>query len=207
MNRNRLIVTLVIGVLSSSVILCACAKKQVMTGALKEKVAEERVLEEKPVEIEKPIEEKGIAAERVIEEKPSVVAKKKAVVPFFNEETAYRERIAAQVEAESIYFDFNRTFIRPGYRPVLEKKAQFLKENPEYHLRIEGNCDERGNNEYNLALGKRRADNAKGYLLSLGISNDRIETISYGEERPLAVGHNKDAWAQNRRNDFVLMKK
>ncbi|MBW2076736.1 MAG: peptidoglycan-associated lipoprotein Pal [Deltaproteobacteria bacterium] len=115
--------------------------------------------------------------------------------------------MAAQVEAEAIYFDFDRSFIRPEYRPVLAKKAEFLREFPEYNLRIEGNCDERGTNEYNLALGDRRSDSARNYLISLGISPDRIETISYGEERPLAVGHNEASWSQNRRDDFVLMKK
>jgi peptidoglycan-associated lipoprotein len=115
--------------------------------------------------------------------------------------------MAAQVEAESVYFDFDRSFVRPEYRAVLAKKVEFLREFPEYNLRIEGNCDERGTNEYNLALGDRRADSAKSYLISLGISPERIETISYGEERPLAVGHNEGSWSQNRRDDFVLMKK
>jgi peptidoglycan-associated lipoprotein len=90
---------------------------------------------------------------------------------------------------------------------VLREKAGFLKDNPNVRTRIEGNCDERGTNEYNLALGERRAESAKNFLLSLGISPDRIETISYGEERPLAAGHNEDSWAQNRRDDFVIMKK
>jgi len=85
-----------------------------------------------------------------------------------------------------------------------EEKKEFKKAE---EARVEGNCDERGTNEYNLALGERRAENAKNFLLSLGISPDRIETISYGEERPLAAGHNEDSWAQNRRDDFVIMKK
>ncbi|RLB29389.1 MAG: peptidoglycan-associated lipoprotein Pal, partial [Deltaproteobacteria bacterium] len=143
--------------------------------------------------------------EKVVMEKPAV--EEKAAAPAFDEEAAYRERMAAQVEAEAIYFDFDRSFIRPEYRPVLAKKAEFLREFPEYNLRIEGNCDERGTNEYNLALGDRRSDSARNYLISLGISPDRIETISYGEERPLAVGHNEASWSQNRRDDFVLMKK
>jgi peptidoglycan-associated lipoprotein len=206
MKRNLLIITMLVFVLSSSFMLYACAKKQVVTETLEEEVAEEKEPAEKPIEIEKATEEKEIATGSIIEEKPAVVAKKKDTVFIFDEETAYRERMTAQVEAESIYFDFNRSFIRPEYRPVLEKKAMFLKENPEYHIRIEGNCDERGTNEYNLALGKRRADSAKDYLVSLGIPHDRIATISYGEERPLAVGHHEAAWAQNRRNDFVLMK-
>jgi peptidoglycan-associated lipoprotein len=73
-------------------------------------------------------------------------------------------------------------------------------------VRIEGNCDERGTNEYNLALGERRANSAKNFLVSLGVAADRIEIISFGEERPRALGHNEDSWSQNRRDDFVLIR-
>ncbi len=72
-------------------------------------------------------------------------------------------------------------------------------------IRIEGNCDERGTNEYNLALGERRANSANKFLVSLGVSPDQIEIVSYGEERPLALGHSKGAWAQNRRDDFEII--
>ena len=81
-----------------------------------------------------------------------------------------------------------------------------MKDYPEINARIEGNCDARGTNEYNLALGERRADSAKNFLVSLGIAADRIEIISYGEERPRALGHNEDSWSQNRRGDFVLIR-
>jgi len=175
-------------------------------------VVEEKVIEEEAVVVEKPVvEEKVIEEEAVVEERPLVeekpVVEEKAEVAEFDEEAAWRERMAARVEAESIYFDFDRSFIKPEYRPILDTKAEFLKDNPEYSLRIEGNCDERGTNEYNLALGERRADSVKNYLVSLGVSPDNIETISYGEERPLAVGHNEDSWAQNRRDDFVIIEK
>jgi peptidoglycan-associated lipoprotein len=173
--------------------------------AKKAEPVEEKAVEEKPVVEEKAVEERPVVEEKAVEERP--VAEEKAAAPEFDEEAAYRERMAAQVEAESIYFDFDRSFIRPEYRPVLAKKAEFLKEFQEYNLRIEGNCDERGTNEYNLALGDRRSDSAMNYLISLGISPDRIETISYGEERPLSVGHNEASWSQNRRDDFLLMKK
>ena len=183
------------------------AKEEVKIERLKELEEAKRAeaVEEKPAVEEKAVEEKPRVEEKVVMEKPAV--EEKAAAPAFDEEAAYRERMAAQVEAEAIYFDFDRSFIRPEYRPVLAKKAEFLREFPEYNLRIEGNCDERGTNEYNLALGDRRSDSARNYLISLGISPDRIETISYGEERPLAVGHNEASWSQNRRDDFVLMKK
>ena len=116
------------------------------------------------------------------------------------------ERRAAKFEAESTYFDFDKSFIKLEYRPTLHEKAAFLKDYPEMRARIEGNCDERGTNEYNLALGERRANSAKNFLVSLGIAADRIEIISYGEERPRALGHNEAAWSQNRRDDFVLIR-
>jgi len=122
------------------------------------------------------------------------------------EEVAWMERRAARFEAESLYFDFDKSFIKLEYRPILQEKAAFLKDYPDFGVRIEGNCDERGTNEYNLALGERRANSAKNFLISLGIAADRIETISYGEERPRALGHDEAAWGQNRRDDFVLIR-
>jgi peptidoglycan-associated lipoprotein len=174
-----------------------------------EAVEEKVVVEEKAVEEKTAVEEKVVVEEKAVEERAveEKAPEEKAAAPGLDEEAAYRERMAAQVEAESVYFDFDRSFIRPEYRPVLAKKVEFLKEFSGYNLRVEGNCDERGTNEYNLALGDRRSDSAKNYLISLGISPDRIETISYGEERPLAVGHNEASWSQNRRDDFVLIKK
>lgn len=105
-----------------------------------------------------------------------------------------------------IYFDFDKSNIRQDQRDRLEKNADYLKQNKAVRVRIEGNCDERGTNEYNMALGERRAINAKKYLINLGIHSDRLHTISYGEEKPLLYGHDELSWAQNRRDDFVLVK-
>jgi peptidoglycan-associated lipoprotein len=109
-------------------------------------------------------------------------------------------------EAEPIYFDFNNSDLRPQYRPLLEKKAAWLKTHPEYSLKIEGHCDERGTEEYNLALGERRARVVMSYLVSLGVPSGRVSTVSYGEERPNASGHDEKAWAKNRRAEFRLSK-
>jgi peptidoglycan-associated lipoprotein len=103
-----------------------------------------------------------------------------------------------------IYFDFDKSNIRDDQRSRIEKNAAYLKENPAVKVRIEGNCDERGTDEYNMALGERRALSAKKYLVNLGINTDRIHTLSYGEEKPLLHGHDEYSWAQNRRDDFVL---
>ncbi len=104
-----------------------------------------------------------------------------------------------------VYFDFDKSNIKQDQRTRLEKNAGHLKQN-QAKVRIEGNCDERGTSEYNMALGERRAISAKKYLVNLGIHRDRIHTISYGEENPLLRGHDEFSWAQNRRDDFVLVK-
>jgi peptidoglycan-associated lipoprotein len=103
-----------------------------------------------------------------------------------------------------IYFEFDQATIKMDQIPKLEQNATYLKDNPSAKIVIEGNCDERGTNEYNLALGERRALNAKTYLIELGIEDYRIRTVSYGEERPLFPGEDEFSWSQNRRDDFVL---
>jgi len=105
---------------------------------------------------------------------------------------------------ENIHFDFDKSVLRPGDRAILKKHAAWLQEHKDYAVLIEGHCDERGTAEYNLALGERRAAEAKKYLKALGIGESRIKTISYGEERPADPGHNKEAWAKNRRCEFKL---
>ena len=104
-----------------------------------------------------------------------------------------------------IHFDYDKAIIRGGDAAVLDQKVSILQANPALHIRISGHCDERGSDEYNLALGNRRATAAKQYVVSHGIDGSRIETVSYGEERPLASGHDEDAWAQNRRDEFEIL--
>ncbi|GAB4338994.1 MAG: hypothetical protein Kow0089_11430 [Desulfobulbaceae bacterium] len=103
-----------------------------------------------------------------------------------------------------IYFDFDQASIRSDQFSRLEQNADYLKQHPSAKVIIQGNCDERGTNEYNLALGERRALNAKTYLIELGVEEYRIRTVSYGEERPLFPGQDEFSWSQNRRDDFVL---
>ncbi len=119
------------------------------------------------------------------------------------EETLKEEM--AKFENEDIHFDFDKYYIRPDAAEILKKKAQWLKEHPEVHLLIEGHCDERGTEEYNLALGERRANSAKEFLVSLGIDPKRISIISYGEERPVDPRSCEEAWAKNRRDHFVII--
>lgn len=101
-----------------------------------------------------------------------------------------------------IYFGFDQFTLSDEARATLANNADYLKANPGLNIRIEGHCDERGSDEYNLALGERRANAAKSYLVSLGIAPHRLNIISFGEEMPLAVGSDESAWAQNRRSEF-----
>jgi peptidoglycan-associated lipoprotein len=118
------------------------------------------------------------------------------------EEEAMRERAMASIQAP-IYFDFDRSELKPEAREVLNQKAEAMRQYPDIRIRIEGHCDERGTVEYNLALGERRAEAARAYLIDLGIDPDRMTTVSYGEERPAVPESNEAAWAQNRRDEFV----
>lgn len=103
-----------------------------------------------------------------------------------------------------IYFDFDRSVIRPDARATLSDNARYMADRPTTRVVIEGHCDERGTSAYNLALGQRRVESARQYLLSLGVSDGRLTTISYGEERPADPGHDEAAWAKNRRDEFVV---
>lgn len=116
-----------------------------------------------------------------------------------------RREAEASFTNEDIHFDFDKYDLSAHAREILANKAYFLKQYPSTKILIEGHCDERGTSEYNLALGERRANSAKQYLVQLGISEDRISTISYGKERPLDPGHNEAAWAKNRRAHFVIV--
>jgi peptidoglycan-associated lipoprotein len=108
---------------------------------------------------------------------------------------------------KDIHFDFDKYDIRRGDEDILKENAALLKKYPKTKIQIEGHCDERGTVEYNLALGERRANNTKKYLISLGIPSNRISTISYGKERPLDPSHNEEAWAKNRRARTVILSK
>jgi peptidoglycan-associated lipoprotein len=105
---------------------------------------------------------------------------------------------------DRVFFDFNKSDLKPEARRTLERQAAWLKQYATVKVTIEGHCDERGTREYNLALGERRANAAKDYLVSLGIPAARLSTISYGKERPAVLGSNEAAWSQNRRGVTVV---
>ena len=165
----------------------SCAKKQVnISEAVKPSV--EEVKEEVVVVKEVPKEETVVA---IIEEKEGPTERARRVTEF---------------EVNNIYFAFDKSNLKPEAQRILKKKAAYLRYNPSFSILIAGNCDNRGTEEYNLALGERRADSAKQYLIALGISGDLIKTISYGELRPADPANNEVAWALNRRDTFKLFK-
>jgi peptidoglycan-associated lipoprotein len=105
---------------------------------------------------------------------------------------------------QDAFFDFDKAVVRDDAKTVLQDNAKWLRSNPKAKIQIEGHCDERGTNEYNLALGERRAQAAKRFLVALGIEANRISTISYGEERPFCMGSGEACYQQNRRAHFVM---
>src|SRR5580692_1019933 len=109
-------------------------------------------------------------------------------------------------DVKDAYFDFDKADIRPDARSALTETAGFLKSYTQVKVMLEGHCDERGSTEYNLALGDRRAQAAKDYLVSLGVAADRMQTVSYGKERPFCTDHSEDCWQQNRRAHFTMAK-
>ena len=107
----------------------------------------------------------------------------------------------------TVYFPFNSANLRNSARNALERNSNFLRNHPNVRIQVEGHCDERGSVQYNLALGERRSQSVKDYLVATGVNPNRITTISFGKERPLALGHDEMSWSKNRRGNFVIIGK
>ncbi len=120
-----------------------------------------------------------------------------------NEPSQYKEESGL---FKDIYFDFDKYDVQPDAKPVLQSIASWLLKNPSAKLLVEGHCDERGTSEYNLALGDRRAKAVRDYLSALGVPSNKIETISYGEEKPVCSEKTEECWAKNRRAHFVVLR-
>ena len=132
-------------------------------------------------------------------EADETAAREDSIAAVRRETTRVREALA-----ERVHYDYDRSNIRAGDAAILDQKLAILQRNPSLRIQITGHCDERGSDEYNLALGNRRALGAKRYLTDRGIAEDRITTSSRGEENPMAMGANEEAWAQNRRGEFTI---
>ena len=111
-------------------------------------------------------------------------------------------RRAGQPDERSVFFEFDKANLSAQDRALIEAHAQYLREHPDTKVRVEGNTDERGSKEYNLALGQRRAETVTKVMQLLGVKDQRVEAVSYGEEKPRAQGHDEQSWAQNRRSDI-----
>jgi peptidoglycan-associated lipoprotein len=208
--KRAMIILLVFGfVLSSLLFTASCAKKQVVQQPVVDTAAIERERLAKEA-----AEKERLAREAAEKER---LAREAAEKERLAKEAAEKERLAREAaeklrqeisafESQNIYFDYDKSELKPETQDILTKKAAFLQANPDYNVSIAGNCDERGTSEYNLALGERRATAASKFISALGVSENRISTISYGEERPVDTGHNEAAWEKNRRDEFKLIK-
>jgi peptidoglycan-associated lipoprotein len=195
--------SILILILCLGLILTGCPKKTVVKeepSVKKEEAArleaERAAKEAREKELARIREEEARKAREEFEK--SLIAKKEPGI----EGEVFQSRLL-----KDIHFDFDKYDIRPRDAEILKGNAALLSKYPTIKVQIEGHCDERGTNEYNLALGERRANNTKKYLISLGISQDRISTISYGEERPSDPGHNEEAWTKNRRAQSIVLSK
>ncbi len=112
---------------------------------------------------------------------------------------------ANMFKSETVYFAYDRSAVRPSEISKIETVASYLKSNPSAAVRVEGNCDERGTEEYNRSLGERRALSIREHLVQSGVAADHVITVTYGEDRPAVQGHEESAWSKNRRGDFVIL--
>lgn len=196
--KRKWIILAMMFIIPAMLFSVSCAKKAVMTepsttdtSAADEAARQAEMEKQKEMERQKQMEEERLAAERAEQLKA---------------EAMQRDMMMAKNRflSENVYFDFDNATLDYQAQEVLKQKAMWLRDFPDANVVIEGHCDERGTNAYNLALGERRAESAKAFLVNLGISDARLTTISYGEEKPLDMGQNDEAWAKNRRAAFVL---
>lgn len=189
--------------------LAACPKKTVVVH--REEPSFQKSEEAKRLEAQRAEREAREAKERELARLREEEAKKpggeleKSLVG--KKETGIEGEVFETKLLKDVRFEFDKYDIRRADEEILRENAALLKKYPKIKIQIEGHCDERGTAEYNLALGERRANNTKKYLVSLGIASNRISTISYGKEKPLDKGHNEEAWAANRRAHTVVLSK
>ncbi len=198
-------------ILCLGLILTGCPKKTMVKEEPSLKKAEQLAAEREraaKVEVEraaKEVREKELAKIREEEAKKAREEFEKSLVA--KKEPGIEGEVFESKLLKDIHFDFDKYDIRPGDAEILKENGALLMKYPNVKIQIEGHCDERGTNEYNLALGERRSNSTKKYLSSLGISPDRISTISYGEEKPLDSSHSEEAWAKNRRTHSIILSK
>lgn len=174
-------------------------------GCAKKPVAEESAMTEQPTEIEMQQDEPAGFSEQQIDETAGSMDSS-AASGYSAADAARAAEEAATSGLQRIHFDFDQYVLTEAAKSTLVSNAGLLRAAPAIDVVIEGHCDERGSDEYNLALGEKRALATKNYLVSLGVAEDRMRIISYGEEMPLDPASTKDAWAQNRRAEFKIQR-
>jgi len=193
-------------ILCFGLILSGCPKKTVVKEEPSFKKEETARLEAERERAAREARERELAKLRE-EEAKKALAKEFEKSLAAKKEPGVEGQVFESYLLKDIHFDFDKYDIRPGDAEILKENAALLLKHSNVKIQIEGHCDERGTEQYNLALGERRANSTKKYLLSLGIAADRISTISYGEERPVDLGYNEEAWAKNRRAHTVITSK
>lgn len=178
----------------SILLVGGCAKKELVKGEGDVPAAPVSKPAEAPAPA-KPEMKEEVVQDRAVQEAPSTVA----------EETKPAEQ--PMVNLENIYFDFDSFVLSAQSRETLSRNAAILMKNGSINIQIAGNCDERGSDEYNLALGEKRAKSAMDYLVTLGVPASRLSMISYGKEKPADPGHDEAAWSKNRRDEFAVISK
>jgi len=207
MNR-RVYVWCIVFLAAVALALAGCAQKEPVEGEpaqVQEQETEKTKQKEPEVEAEEERESKTAEEEEVeeygVEQEEGKKAQKEA------QKEAEEEKLSSDAKKtlkERIHFAFDSSVLSQEAQDALKSKAKILKKNRELRLVIEGHCDERGTDEYNMALGERRARAAYEYLILLGVDADRMDLVSYGEERPLVEDSNEEAWAKNRRDEFRI---
>lgn len=180
----------------------SCAKKRVQSDSVMAglpQMAQPRVQAESSTPMTRPDAEK--TAERAAKE---AARARQLQEERLQAEAAVREAAKTQFVKENIHFAFDSAALSHQAQQVLKNKADYLRTNPAVMVTVEGHCDERGADDYNIALGELRAESVKNFLVALGIGGDRMNTISFGEERPLQKGHDEASWAKNRRAQMVI---
>jgi peptidoglycan-associated lipoprotein len=189
---SKVTVGLFVALLCSALFVGGCAKKELVKG---EGEVPTTSAAEAQVPGKQPVKEEAVQ-ERTVKEAPTTV----------KEDTTTAASLALE-SLENIYFDFDSFVLTAKSREVLTRNTEAMKKNSSISVQIAGNCDERGSDEYNLALGEKRAKSAMNYMSTLGVPASRLSTISYGKEKPADPGHDEAAWAKNRRDEFVIIVK
>lgn len=185
---------------SSFLLMTSCAKKQIQVSEPVQPTTQE---------VKAGEDEAKAAEEAKSKADQEAKAREEAERQARLRELKMSQKLADEIrnfESDNIYFAFDKSDLTDEAKSTLREKGNWLRLNGGYSVTISGNCDERGTAEYNLALGERRAHAAKKFLMGLGISANRLATVSYGEEKPIDPGHNEDAWAKNRNDQFSLNK-